>query len=326
MTKNLDETYDVVVVGGGPAGLAGALALVRSRRSVLVIDSGRPRNAASPAAHNYLTRDGAAPAEIAAVGRREVEGYGGRVESGEVLALGRDTDGFRVELADRTVHARRLLVATGSVDELPDVPGLAEHWGHGVVHCPYCHGWEVRDQRIAVLASSAFAVHQALLFRQLSDRVTVLAPGGLRATDEERARLDALRIPVRTAEVLAVEADASGVTGARLADGLVEVDAIAVQSVSRARADVLAPLGLQPKDVLIGDDLFGTQIEAGPTGATEVPGVWVAGNVAAVSAQVITSAAAGLMAGAQINADLVAEDATRAVAAAGAAPDPVSVS
>ncbi len=318
--------YDVVVVGGGAAGLAGALALVRSRRSVLVVDGGRPRNAPSPHAHNYLTRDGATPAEIVALGRAEVIGYGGRVESGEVLALVRDVDGFRVELADRTVAARRLLVATGSVDELPDVPGLAEHWGRDVVHCPYCHGWEVRDGRIGVLATTANAVHQTLMFAQLSDHVSVLAPNGLIATAEEREQLVALGVAVITSQVLRIESDASGLTGVRLADGFLALDSLAVQTVCRARADLLAPLGLQPQDVFVGEHLFGTQIEADPTGATSVPGVWVAGNVASVSAQVITSAGAGLMAGARINADLIAEDARRAVVAhrARAAADPVS--
>lgn len=307
------ERYDVVVVGGGPAGLAGALALVRSRRSVLVVDSGRPRNAPAASAHNYLTRDGAPPSEISNIGREEVMSYGGWVESGEVHALSRSADGFEVELADRTVWARRLLVATGSVDELPDVPGLAEHWGRDVVHCPYCHGWEVRDRRIGVLATTANAVHQTMLFRQLSDDVTVIAPNGLTATTEEREQLEALGVPVIHSSVLGVEADASGLTGIRLAEGLVPLNVVAVQTVCRARAELLAPLGLHPKEVFVGEDLFGTQIEADPTGATSVPGLWVAGNIASVQAQVITSAGAGLMAGARINADLVAEDAARAV-------------
>ena len=222
---------------------------------------------------------------------------------------------FRVEMSDRTVRARRLLVATGSWDELPDVPGLAEHWGRDVVHCPYCHGWEVRDRRIGVLATSANAVHQTLMFRQLSDHVSVIAPNGLIATPEEREQLEALGVPVITAQVLGVESDGSGLTGVRLADGLVALDALAVQTVCRARADLLAPLGLQAQEIWMGESLFGTQIEADPTGATSVPGVWVAGNVASVQAQVITSAGAGLMAGARINADLIAEDARRAVAA-----------
>src|SRR5699024_7660585 len=137
--------------------LSGALALARSRRSVLVLDGGAPRNAPAGRIHNFLTRDGTPPAEFAAAGRADVEGYGGRVVDASVTGLARDGGAFRVTYdaggAARTVTARRLLAATGSRDELPDIPGLAERWGSDVLHCPYCHGWEVRDRRIGVLAT-----------------------------------------------------------------------------------------------------------------------------------------------------------------------------
>ena len=161
--------YDVVVIGGGAAGLNGALMLARSRRSVLVVDAGAPRNAPASGVHGLLGREGTPPGELLATGRAEVRGYGGRVETGEVTGGAADGGGFAVTLADgRRVRARRLLVTTGLTDELPDVPGLRERWGREVLHCPYCHGWEVRDQAIGVLASGPMSVHQALLFRQLS--------------------------------------------------------------------------------------------------------------------------------------------------------------
>jgi len=149
----MEETYDVVVIGGGPAGFSGAVALARSRRSVLVLDAGDPRNAPAGQVHNFLTRDGTPPAEIHALGRAEVNKYGGRVEQSRVTALRREGDRFGVDLGDRTITARRVLVATGLRDELPDIPGLAQRWGTDVLHCPYCHGWEVRDRRIGVLAT-----------------------------------------------------------------------------------------------------------------------------------------------------------------------------
>ena len=313
----MDESYDVVVVGGGAAGLAGALALARFRRSVLVVDAGDPRNAPASQVHNFLSRDGTPPSEIYAEGRAEVARYGGRVETGKVTALSRAAEGFTVQIGDRPVTARRLLVATGLRDELPQVPGLAERWGIDVLHCPYCHGWEVRDQRIGILATGPAAMHQALLFRQLSAHVTVLAHTAPGLSAEQGEELSALGIAVIQPPVIQVEADDTGLTGVRLADGSrVSLDALVVAPRMTARAELLAPLGLAPAEVTVAGQVIGTQIEADASGATSAPGVWVAGNLAAVQAHVITAAGAGLAAGGAINADLAAEDAGRAVDAA----------
>jgi thioredoxin reductase len=302
----MDEIYDVVVVGGGAAGLSGAVALARSCRSVLVIDADDPRNAPADHVHNFLTRDGTPPAEIYAAGRDEVTRYGGRVRTGRVSALSRDGERFRVEIGDRTVTARRLLVATGLRDELPDVPGLAARWGIDVLHCPYCHGWEVRDKRIGILATGPAASHQALLFRQLSPHVTLLQHTGPALTDEQRTQLEARGITVTEGTVEEIEAGAGGLTGVRLAGGRrINLDAVIVAPRAMARAELLAPLGLKPTDVRLGEYVIGTHIEADPSGATAEPGVWVAGNLADIQAQVISAAAAGLVAAAAINLDLV---------------------
>jgi thioredoxin reductase len=306
----MDENYDVVVIGGGAAGLAGAVALARSRRSVLVIDAGDPRNAPAGHVHNFLTRDGVPPAQIYAAGRGEVTRYGGRVETGRVTALRRDGERFAVQADSWPVAARRLLVATGLRDELPDVPGLAARWGLDVLHCPYCHGWEVSGRRIGILATGPAAVHQALLFRQLSPDVAVLQHTGPRPTAEQRARLDARGIAIVEGTVEEVEAGARGLTGVRLVGGRrVALDAVVVAPRLTARAELLAPLGLQPSEVRLDGHLVGTRIEAGPAGATAVPGVWAAGNLTDLQAQVVTAAAAGLAAGAAINLDLVLEEA-----------------
>ncbi|HEV2252985.1 MAG TPA: NAD(P)/FAD-dependent oxidoreductase [Streptosporangiaceae bacterium] len=310
----MDEIYDVVVVGGSAAGLSGAVALARSRRSVLVVDAGDPRNAPAGHVHNYLTRDGTPPGEIYAAGRAEVTRYGGRVETGRVTALSREGDRFGVHIGSRTVVARRLLVATGVRDELPDVPGLAARWGIDVLHCPYCHGWEVRDQRIGILATGPAAVHQALLFSQLSAHVTLLRHAGPPPAGEQRDQLGARGITVTEGPVEEIEAGPEGLTGVRLAGGRqLKLDAVIVAPHMRARAELLAPLGLEPTELRQGDYLIGTYIEADPAGATAVPGVWVAGNLANPQAQVIGAAAAGLTAGAAINYDLVLEETTRAV-------------
>jgi thioredoxin reductase len=309
----MNENYDVVVVGGGAAGLSGAVALARSRRSVLVVDAGDPRNAPAGHVHNFLTRDGTPPAEIYASGRGEVTRYGGQVETGRVTTLSRDGDRFRVQIGPRTVTARRLLIATGLRDELPDVPGLAARWGIDVLHCPYCHGWEVRDQRIGILATGPTAVHQALLFGQLSPHVTLLQHTGPVPDDQQRKLLTARGITVTEGPVEEIEADASVLTGVRLADGRhVPLDTVIVAPFMRARAELLEPLGLKPAEVRIGEYAVGTYIESDPAGATVVPGVWVAGNLANIQAQVITSAAAGLTAGAAINLDLALSEAGQA--------------
>ncbi|MEW9527743.1 FAD-dependent oxidoreductase [Microbispora sp. NPDC049125] len=311
----MDATYDVVVVGGGAAGLSGALALTRARRSVLVVDAGEPRNAPAGQVHNYLAREGTPPAELVAAGRDEVTRYGGEIVAGRVEAAAREGDGFLVTLGGgRSVRARRMLVTTGLVDELPDVPGVAERWGRDVLHCPYCHGWEVRDRRIGVLAAGPLAVEKANLWRQWSSHVVLLTHDTPAPDVEAAERLAARGITVVEGPVAGLEVDGDALTGARLASGeFVALDAVVVAPRFTARADVLESLGLKPVDVEMGGHVVGSRIPADPTGATTVPGVWVAGNVADVLAQVITAAAAGLNAGAAINMDLVAEDTRDAV-------------
>ncbi|WP_199922688.1 bifunctional NAD(P)/FAD-dependent oxidoreductase/class I SAM-dependent methyltransferase [Streptomyces sp. NRRL S-87] len=311
-----DGVYDVVVVGGGAAGLSGALALARARRSVLVVDAGEPRNAPSGHVHNFLTRDGTPPAELAAAGRAEVTRYGGRIVDGRVTAVAKDGDGFLVTPADGDpVRARRLLLATGLADRLPDLPGLADHWGGDVLHCPYCHGWEVRDLRVGILATGPLAWHQAELWRQWTPHVLVLRHGAPVPVPEQAERLAARGIFVVDGPVAALERDAEGrLTGVRTVPGeTVALDALVVATSLDAHVELAESLGLEVVDVAVAGSVIGSQVAADALGATDVPGVWVAGNVADVQAQVVTAAAMGLKAGAAINADLVAEDTRAAV-------------
>ena len=312
-TDTLHDSYDVVVVGGGTAGLNGALMLARSRRSVVVLDAGHPRNAPAAAVHGLLGHDGTAPGDLLARGRHEVRSYGGQVVTAEVATAAREGDGFVVGLTDgRTVRARRLLVTTGLVDELPVVPGLAERWGHDVLHCPYCHGYEVRDQAIGVLASGPMAVHQVLLFRQLTADVVLFSHQQPAPSIEDAEKLAALGVRVVAGEVACVEVADGALTGLRLADGTVVArEAIVVGTRMVARADLLVSLGVEVVDHPSG---MGTHVAVDPTGRTSVPGVWAAGNVADLSAQVGAAASAGAFAGAMINADLVAADTAAAVA------------
>ena len=311
----MEKTYDVVVIGGGAAGLNGALMLVRSRRSVLVIDAGLPRNAPADGVHGLLGHDGVPPAELLAKGREEIHRYGGEVVEAEVTGAHAGDHDFTVALAGgRTVAARRLLVTTGLVDELPEVTGLAQRWGRDVLHCPYCHGYEVRDQAIGVLATGPMTVHQALLFRQLSTDVIVFRHNGPDLSPDEREQLAARGVPVVEDEVVGLEVTDDRLTGVRLRSGdVVPRQALVVAPRFMARADVLVHLGLELEPREVNGHVIGAVVPAEPTGATAVPGVWVAGNVADMNAQVISSAAAGLFIGAQINADLVAEDTRTAV-------------
>ncbi|SEP23764.1 NAD(P)/FAD-dependent oxidoreductase [Trujillonella endophytica] len=313
----MSERVDVLVIGGGAAGLSGALALARARRSVLVVDAGEPRNAPAAGVHNFLTRDGTPPAELIALARAEVAGYGAEVRDGRVTAARRVDGGFEVALADGgTVRARRLLMAGGARDELPEVPGLAELWGTDVLHCPYCHGWEVRDEAVGVLATSAMGVHHALLWRQWTADLTFFQHTGPEPTAEEAEQFAARGIEVVTGEVVGLETEGGRLTGVRLAGGaVVPRRALVAQSRVRAPGEALAGLGLEPAEVGMNGVVFGSVLPVGTDGATAVPGVWVAGNAGDVRAQVVVAAAQGLAAAGQINMDLVLEETRAAVAA-----------
>jgi thioredoxin reductase len=308
--------HDVAVVGAGPAGLAAATALGRSLRSVLVIDSAEPRNATSAAAHNVITRDGIAPEELRALARQEAEGYGVNFIHGWVRTVrGSRQDRFTLEVSDgygdSTVVARRLLLATGLIDELPDLPGVAEGWGRTVLHCPYCHGWEVRGERIGVLGTAPGSIHQALLFRQLSPRVTYFVAGHTPSV-HEREELTARDIAVITDPVARFAEDDGG-SAVVLRDGRsLPVDALVVAPRFVARTELFEQLGGTPTQ---HPGAAGTFIATQPGGRTAVAGVYAAGNTSNSSAMITAAAGDGVATAAMINADLVTEDVANAIAA-----------
>ncbi|MGO1539530.1 MAG: FAD-dependent oxidoreductase [Leucobacter sp.] len=304
---------DVAVLGGGSAGLAASIALARSRRNVAVIDAGEPRNAPADGAHNLLGQEGVSPLELLARGRAEAESYGVQILPGRVTGIAGTIDDFTVEVdaGAQQVRARRLILATGLVDDLPDIPGVAEGWGKSVLHCPFCHGWEVRDQRIAILTRGEVAVHHALLFGQLSDQVTVFLHDAPDPSEEQLEQLEALGVSLVRPKVERLVMEGTQVRGVELEDGQIrEADAAVVLPRFNARTDLFESLGGAAEATP-----FGTQIPADARGMTIVPGVWAAGNSSNPMAMVVAAAASGVAVGAAVHGDLAMADLNQAVEA-----------
>lgn len=344
MSQHEEEVRDVIVVGGGAAGLSAALTLTRARRTTTVIDGGQPRNAPAAGVHGLLGHEGINPADLIARGRAEVEGYGGQIIDDQVIDVARTSDGrgglggFEVTLrSGNLVRGRRLLIATGLVDELPEVPGLREQWGRGVLHCPFCHGWEVRDQRIGVLATDPMGVHKAMLFRLWSDDVVLFT--GEQALDEaQRAQMAALDVTLVEGAIVGLDVDSDMLRGVQVvnrtstASGgtevveVVEVDAVVVSTRMVVRAEPFAGIGIE-----LTDHPMGAFIEANEFGQTVVEGVWAAGNASSLGAQVSNAAAEGARAAQHIVADFMKANLESAMAtradndARAATPAPVDV-
>ena len=300
----MSTRYDVIVVGAGAAGLSGALVLGRARRRVAVVDAGSPRNA--PAAHmqGFLSRDGMPPADFLAAGRAEVTAYGVDMIDDHVVGV---EAGFSVALASgRVLEARRVLIATGVRDELPDIPGARDRWGRDLLHCPYCHGWEVRDQPVGVLGTRPDAVQHALLVRQWSDDV-VFFVHAMDLGPDDRRRLEARRVQVVNGPIRRLVIEADRLTGVELVDGrVVPRVALFIRPASVPHAD-----GLLAGIACDVDQAGFPVVDA--LGQTSVVGVWAAGNVVDPRLQVITSAGAGSAVAIAINAELVMDDVQRAI-------------
>ncbi|AMB58829.1 NAD(P)/FAD-dependent oxidoreductase [Microterricola viridarii] len=302
-----NSNFDVAIIGGGAAGLSAALILGRSLRSVVVIDAGAPRNAPADHMHGFLSRDGLPPAELLRIGRDEVRRYGVHLISGFVAqATGDLSTGFRLTTSSgETLTARRVIVASGVVDELPPIVGFREAWGSSLLHCPYCHGFEVRERPLAVYGGVPGAAAQALLVRQLSDDVVYLPDGApLAPADEEKLRARGIRI--HTGQVAALELVGDALAGVRMGDGeLVPVSAAFIKPASRPNSGLLAALGCTL-------DHAGFPTHDG-RGQTDTAGVWVVGNLVDPRAQVVTAAGQANATAMDVNADLVDDDVRRAL-------------
>ena len=293
--------FDVVVVGGGPAGLSAALMLGRCRRRVLVCDEGHPRNRRTLAVHGFLTRDGTPPAQMHALARAELEPYGVEYRAVRVTDAARADGGFSVSLADgRVEHAKYLLIATGVVDELPEVPGIDACYGTSVFHCPYCDGWEHRDRRVAVLGRGSSGVQLALSMKTWS-RDIILCTDGLPPGARARRRLARNAVTCVTEAVTRCVHTDGCVTAVEFAGrDAVPCDAIFFTTGQRPRCELAERLGC-------AFNRKGT-VETSLLSESNVPGVFVAGDASHDAQFVIVAAAEGAKAALAINQSLQREE------------------
>ena len=292
--------YDVLIVGGGPAGLSAALVLGRARRRVLLCDSGTPRNGASTALHAYLTRDGTPPLELLRLGHADLAPYGIEFRATRVTDVGRAADGFEITVAAaERVRARTVLLATGVLDELPAIPGIKECYGVSVHHCPYCDGWEHRDESLAVVGHGAAGAGLALSLKTWTDRVTLCTNGPARLKRQHREQLAAREIPIREERIGGAEH-----TGGRIRRLVfkraepVACDGVFFSGRQTQQSDFARRLGCEfTRKGTVKTDLLGE---------TCVPGIYVVGDASRDVQFAIVAAAEGAKAGVAINKALQA--------------------
>jgi thioredoxin reductase len=302
--------HDVVIIGGGLAGLSAALVLGRARRRVAVIDAGGPRNAAADAAHGFLTRDGATPVELVRLAREEAAGYGVELIDGAAVAAATSRGGWRVETDGGAVlQARHVVAATGLKDILPEIDGAREAWGKGLFQCPYCHGWEVRDRRLGVLGTAGSSVDQAMLLRQWSPSVSFFVHTLGTLGEDDRLRLKERGVSVVEGEVRRLTSGPGGLATVELASGVsVECAGLFCEPAARVDAALTEAFGwdLGEDGCVLTDDL----------GRTSAETVWAVGNLADPSAQLISAAGDAYRTAVSLNAVLAREDAAEGAAGA----------
>ncbi|MDP9851382.1 NAD(P)/FAD-dependent oxidoreductase [Corynebacterium lowii] len=308
----MNQEWDLIIIGGSAAGVAAALTAGRCLRRTLVVDAGTPRNRFAAHMHNTVGFDGKPPAEFVAAGRAEAQAYGVEFLSGTVTRLREEGTGLEVTIdvagegsADgragaRVLRARRVLLATGASDDLPAIPGVERFWGKSVLHCPYCHGYEVANQRLGVIATSPMSAHQATLLTQWTKKLTVFTQG-VELAGMERLRANGVRIV--ESPVISLKSENERLAGVRTQEGEYPVDAVFLGSTLRLNIGFAEELNLATKETPMG-----VVLDVDHAGATSHPKVWAAGNVSNPGATVPVAAAAGSQAAAVINMSLVEED------------------
>ncbi|WP_421953719.1 NAD(P)/FAD-dependent oxidoreductase [Polaromonas sp.] len=304
--RKLTMLYDAIIVGGSFAGLSAALQIARARRNVLVIDAGSPRNRFASHAHGMLAQDGKPGTEILATAAKQLLAYPtAQIFKCKATAVARKGNDFVVEVEDgaRWFTSRRLLLATGVADNLPDVPGLQERWGSTVLHCPYCHGYELGGGPIGVLGVSAMSVHQALVVADWGD-VTLFAGKAVSIDEEQRAMLARRKVKVEPVAVAALEGDALAIDV-----GLVDGRRIALRAVFVGGGVRPVSPFAQMLGCAMDETPMGQTVQTDALKQTTVPGVYAAGDAAGMRHSISLAAGDGALAGTMLHQSLVAEDA-----------------
>ena len=309
--------HDAIIVGGSFAGLSAALQLARARRNVLVIDAGLPRNRFASESHGVLGHDGKPGPQLLAEARQQLLAYPtAKVFNGRVSRVQTGEAGFVVEAEDglRWFTGRRLLLATGVSDVLPEIPGLRERWGQTVVHCPYCHGYEIGGGAVGVLGTGPMSVHQAMMFADWGE-VTLFTQGVVEVSAEEQAQLAARKVRVEPSPIAELQGTAPALDGVQLQDGRrVAIKALLVGTQVRMASPLAEALGCA-----FDDSPFGPIVRIDAWGATSVDGVYAAGDMARVPHSITFAMASGVAAGIRLHSSLITEDANRGETAATAA-------
>ncbi|QJX45580.1 NAD(P)/FAD-dependent oxidoreductase [Hymenobacter taeanensis] len=293
---------DVIIVGGSYAGLSAAMLLGRSMRQVLVIDNQRPCNRQTPHSHSYLTRDGETPAAVASIAREQVAQYPTvSFLTDTVISAEPYEEEFQVQTqSGKTFSSRKLLLATGVIDELAPIPGVAECWGISVLHCPFCHGYEVRGQRLGLLANGGNAADLVTLIRNWSERLIIFTNGPADFTPEQLAIIAQHQVPVVETPIAALEHTAGYVTAVHTADKQQHpLEAIFARFPTRLASSLPEQLGCKLTET--------GHIAVSEFGDTSVPGLYAAGDATTPMRQVAVAVANGAKAGAAIVKELIVQ-------------------
>jgi thioredoxin reductase len=294
--------HDAIIIGGSFAGLSAAMYIARARRTVCIIDSGSPRNRFAPQSHGFFTQDGAEPGAMLATARAQVAAYPtATFIDGDAISAASEPDGYSVRLkTGETLESARLVLAFGISDELPAIPGLAERWGRSVLHCPYCHGYEISGQRLGVLNVSPRSLEQAILIAEWGP-TTFYVNGASQADDVSLARLQTRGIAIEPVPVRALQGEGSRLSAVELTDGRTSpVDALYVGPRTRLNSGIAEQLGCE-----LDEGTFGSIIRTDDTKMTSVSGVYAAGDITRGAHNLTWASADGVTAGLAVHRSLV---------------------